>query len=51
MPHTRNLVDIDPGLPKLNFLTKAEKGKVDVVVSNSFGFGGTNASLVFKKVD
>ena len=27
----------------------ARKRRIDVVVSNSFGFGGTNASLVFRR--
>ena len=29
---------------------KAKPMKIDVAMSNSFGFGGTNASVVFKKV-
>jgi len=29
---------------------KAKPMKIDVALSNSFGFGGTNASVVFKKV-
>ncbi|MFN4185184.1 MAG: beta-ketoacyl-ACP synthase II [Hyphomonas sp.] len=30
---------------------KAKKGRVRATMSNSFGFGGTNASLVLRKVD
>lgn len=29
---------------------RAREGRVDAVLSNSFGFGGTNASLVFKSI-
>jgi 3-oxoacyl-[acyl-carrier-protein] synthase II len=29
----------------------ARRRKIDVVLSNSFGFGGTNASLVFRRAD
>ncbi|WP_092778699.1 beta-ketoacyl-ACP synthase II [Jannaschia pohangensis] len=49
-PPTLNL-DTPAVEPKLSLAPKvAEKRRIDTVLSNSFGFGGTNASLVMGKV-
>jgi len=52
VPPTINHETVDEGLdPKINFtLNKAEKREINVALSNTFGFGGHNASLVFKKI-
>jgi 3-oxoacyl-[acyl-carrier-protein] synthase-1 len=34
---------------RLNIITKATSKNIDVFLSNSFGFGGTNSSLIVKK--
>ena len=51
MPPTLNLDD--PSVETAIDLVphEAKRKRIDVVLSNSFGFGGTNASLVMRRVD
>jgi len=50
IPPTINNENFDEELdPKLNFtLNKAEKREVNAIMSNTFGFGGHNASIILK---
>ena len=45
-----NVVDPDPEVGDLPLVTENKKKSLNRVLSNSFGFGGTNASLVLAKV-
>jgi 3-oxoacyl-[acyl-carrier-protein] synthase II len=48
-PPTMNIVELDPEC-RLNYVpNKPQKAKIDYALSNSFGFGGTNGSLIFKR--
>jgi 3-oxoacyl-[acyl-carrier-protein] synthase II len=48
-PPTMNLEEPDPQC-RLNYVpNKPQPAKIDYALSNSFGFGGTNGSLVFKR--
>ena len=50
IPPTLNLTDIDNAEFNCNYVPlKMQERKVDVVLSNSFGFGGTNSSLCFRR--
>lgn len=45
-----NLENPDEDAAKLNIVKKTLNKKIDVFLSNSFGFGGTNSALIIKKV-
>jgi 3-oxoacyl-[acyl-carrier-protein] synthase II len=48
-PPTMNIVELDPQC-RLNYVPNTPKSaKIDYALSNSFGFGGTNGSLVFRR--
>ena len=42
-PSVESAIDLVPHKPR--------ERKIDVVLSNSFGFGGTNASLIFRRIN
>jgi 3-oxoacyl-[acyl-carrier-protein] synthase II len=51
VPPTINLDDPEDAVGDFDLVPHvAKQRKVDVAISNSFGFGGTNASLVLKKI-
>lgn len=51
LPPTINLDDPDPDCALDHVIGKAREQRIDAALSNSFGFGGTNASLIFSRVE
>src|SRR5690348_15005598 len=50
LPPTINLDEPSEGCD-LDFVPNAAReGKIDIAISNSFGFGGTNGTLLFKRI-
>lgn len=49
-PPTTNLDHVDPQCPLCHIPNTAQERKIDIVLSNSFGFGGNNTSLLLGRV-
>jgi 3-oxoacyl-[acyl-carrier-protein] synthase-1 len=45
-----NIEELDPACAGFPILRETRPGRLDTVMSNSFGFGGTNATLIFGRV-
>ncbi|MBS1741422.1 MAG: beta-ketoacyl-ACP synthase II [Bacteroidetes bacterium] len=52
VPPTINTSELDPAIPSnLNIITKdAVNANINITLSNTFGFGGHNATVIFKKI-
>jgi 3-oxoacyl-[acyl-carrier-protein] synthase II len=52
VPPTINHTQVDPNIdPSLNLtLNKAQEREVNIAMSNTFGFGGHNACVLFRKL-
>lgn len=50
MPPTINLHQADEGCNLDYVANEARQAELNVVMSNSFGFGGTNGTLIFKRI-
>ena len=50
-PPTLNLDEVEEEVSDIDLVPlKAKKKEIKAAMSNSFGFGGTNSSIVFKKL-
>ncbi|MGE8282184.1 MAG: beta-ketoacyl-ACP synthase I, partial [Stenotrophomonas sp.] len=50
MAGSANIETLDERVEGFPVLRKTQEAKLDTVMSNSFGFGGTNATLIFGRV-
>jgi 3-oxoacyl-[acyl-carrier-protein] synthase-1 len=47
---TANIDNLDPEAAEMNIVRQSSQHNLQTVMSNSYGFGGTNACLIFRKI-
>ncbi len=45
-----NITELDPEIPKINIVQQTRDHDIKAFMSNSFGFGGTNGSVIMRRV-
>ncbi len=45
-----NITELDPEIPKINIVTETREHDIKAFMSNSFGFGGTNGSVIMRRI-
>ena len=45
-----NIEELDPAFANLNIVKENRDASLNKILNNSFGFGGTNASIIIGKV-
>ncbi len=45
-----NINELDPEIPKINIVTETRDHNMKAFMSNSFGFGGTNGSVIMRRI-
>ena len=46
-----NIAELDEAVKDLNIVREPLEAKINTALSNSFGFGGTNCTLIFRKIN
>lgn len=50
LPASLNIREVDPAC-RFNLVREPREAKLDIALTNSFGFGGSNASLIFRNAN
>ncbi|MCD9855051.1 beta-ketoacyl-ACP synthase II [Epilithonimonas sp. JDS] len=51
IPPTINILNLDENIPEgINIVTEPKEKEINIAMSNAFGFGGHNSTVIFRKI-